>query len=210
MREVAVASTKSFTSSLVVLSLISIWFQQENLCSKTYHINCIDDLNNLSSQISNTFKTINIIEDISDILTKCQSMFILGKGKMQYIAKEAALKLKEITYIHAEGYSGSSLKHGPFALLTTETPVIFLIDDDNYDKMMNSYEEVKSRNSPCIIISNIKNNNNAPNYIYVETNKNYQEIIFIVVLQLLSYCTSIKKGINPDKPRNLAKVVTVD
>jgi glucosamine--fructose-6-phosphate aminotransferase (isomerizing) len=164
----------------------------------------------LSSQISNTLKNINVIEDISDILIKCQSMFILGKGKMQYIAKEAALKLKEITYIHAEGYSGSSLKHGPFALLTAETPVIFLIDDDNYDKMMNSYEEVKSRNSPCIIISNIKNNNNITNYIHVETNKNYQEIIFILVLQLLSYCTSIRKGINPDKPRNLAKVVTVD
>jgi len=210
MREVGVASTKSFTSSLVVLSLISIWFQQENLCSKTYHTSCINDLNKLSTQISNTFKSINVIEGISDILIKCQSMFILGKGKMQYIAKEAALKLKEITYIHAEGYSGSSLKHGPFALLTTDTPVIFLIDDDNYDKMMNSYEEVKSRNSPCIIISNIKNNNNIPNYIHVETNKNYQEIIYIVVLQLLSYCTSIRKGINPDKPRNLAKVVTVD
>ena len=164
----------------------------------------------MSSQISNTLKSINVMEGISDILIKCQSMFILGKGKMQYIAKEAALKLKEITYIHAEGYSGSSLKHGPFALLTTDTPVIFLIDDDNYDKMMNSYEEVKSRNSPCIIISNIKNNNNIPNYIRVETNKNYQEIIYIVVLQMLSYRISIKKGINPDKPRNLAKVVTVD
>jgi glucosamine--fructose-6-phosphate aminotransferase (isomerizing) len=209
MREVAVASTKSFTSSLIVLYLIAIWFQQENLCSKNYHSKSLKDLVNLPNQVSHLLNN-NNIPHISKILNSCHSLFILGKGKMQYIAKEAALKFKEITYIHTEGYGGSSLKHGPFALLTKNTPVIFIIDSENIDKMYNSYEEVKSRGCPCIILSNIQNKNDLDNYILVPTNNNFQEILFIIALQLLSYHLSCYKNINPDKPRNLAKVVTVD
>jgi glucosamine--fructose-6-phosphate aminotransferase (isomerizing) len=141
-----------------------------------------------------------------------ENMFILGKGKMECVAKEAALKLKEICYIHAEAYSGSALKHGPFALLKDGFPVIFLIDKENKEKMMNAYQEVKSRRAYCLVISEMNLNLNLPtdNFIRIPENGDLQEILYMVVLQHLCYSISQLRGINPDNPRNLAKVVTVE
>jgi glucosamine--fructose-6-phosphate aminotransferase (isomerizing) len=146
-----------------------------------------------------------------------ENMFILGKGKMEFIAKEAALKLKEICYIHAEAYSGSALKHGPFALLKDGFPVIFLIDKENKDKMMNAYQEVKSRKAYCLVISELNldlmlnlQTSSSTDFIRIPENGHLQEILYMVVLQHLCYSVSQMRGINPDNPRNLAKVVTVE
>tara|TARA_Y100001970_G_C14243279_1_gene866260 strand:+ start:1721 stop:3550 length:1830 start_codon:yes stop_codon:yes gene_type:complete len=206
-REVAVASTKSFTSMIMILKLISIWFYQQN---NTKLINVPEDLSNIRNTIYSIENILsnNKYNDILDNLDN-QHLFVLGKGKLEHISKEAALKIKETCYIHAEGYSGSALKHGPFALLQKNTPVILLINHKYKSKMLNAYEEIKSREAFCLIITNIPDLH-TDNTIYIKCAENYEEIPFIILLQLIAFKLSIKKGINPDKPRNLAKVVTVE
>ena len=209
-REVAVASTKSFTSSLLIFKLFSLWYFQ----NKKINLNkcAIQNIRNISSQVDTINSNINsLINDNHISLLNKENVFILGKGKMENIAKEMALKMKEICYIHAEGYSGSALKHGPFALLTPGFPVILIIDKDNEDKMWNVYKEIESRKANILVISEINNLElDLTNYIIVPENKELQEILFITILQHICYKLALKREINPDKPRNLAKVVTVE
>jgi glucosamine--fructose-6-phosphate aminotransferase (isomerizing) len=146
------------------------------------------------------------------------NIFILGKHKLYPIAQEASLKIKEVCYIHAEGFPSSSLKHGPFALLDDKSLTILLIDYNNitnYNNLLSTYNEIISRKTNIIIFTNkfdIENDIDVQNNFVLKLNKldYYNEIIFIIALQYLSYDISIKKNINPDKPRNLAKVVTVE
>ena len=134
----------------------------------------------------------------------------MGKGKGEAIAKEGALKIKEITYIHAEGYSGSALKHGPFALLDENVPVILIAPyNEHYTKMCNAYEEIKSRNAPILFITD-NPNCEYDNCIILPINKVFSELLSVIPLQLAAYYISLYKGINPDMPRNLAKCVTVE
>ena len=122
-----------------------------------------------------------------------------------------SLKLKEICYIHAEGYSGTALKHGPFALLTPGYPVILLINQENRTKMWNVYKEIETRGADILVVSDITDLEiDSEKCILVPENKELQEILYMVVLQHICYKLSIARGINPDKPRNLAKVVTVE
>ena len=214
-REISVASTKSFTSMLCVLSLISIWIHQQKVFKQACHTGFIHSLRNLSSQIKQLNNILTGLTETPDKTTKLisslnkDSLFILGKGKMEAIAKEGALKIKEVCYIHAEGCSASSLKHGPFALLTKDFPVILLIDRKNRDKLMNTYKEISAREAHFLVISELRDLD-VDNIINVPENEHYQEILYVIVLQYLSYFLSIHKNINPDRPRNLAKVVTVD
>jgi glucosamine--fructose-6-phosphate aminotransferase (isomerizing) len=132
-------------------------------------------------------------------------MFLLGKGKEEAIAKEGALKIKEVAYIHAEGYSSSALKHGPFALIEDKTPIIiFDVDDEHRDKNRNAYEEIKARNAYVVRISDIEGE------LVIERNKTFGGLLANVYVQLISYYVALEKGNNPDYPRNLAKVVTVE
>lgn len=214
-REVAVASTKSFSSMIVVLLLFSLWLNQEkNTTNIKNNIDIIESIRQLPFQSCNLLKNIIISENILCRLNK-PSMFLLGKGKMESIAKEGALKIKEMCYIHSEGCNASSLKHGPFAILENSFPVILLIDFENKNKMMNVYEEVKSRGAYILILTNLNDlmideSDDQTNILYTETNINCQEVLFIIALQYLSYKLAIFKNINPDKPKNLAKVVTVE
>jgi glucosamine--fructose-6-phosphate aminotransferase (isomerizing) len=153
-------------------------------------------------------KIANIVKNF-----EANNIFILGKGTDEFIAKEGALKVKEISYIHAEGYSSSSLKHGPFALLDENFPVILLNLDKNHStKTMNCYQEVASRNAPIVFITNdlTITDYNTVECIVVPENKSYASLLGIIPIQLFAYYLSINKGINPDKPKNLAKVVTVE
>ena len=138
----------------------------------------------------------------------------LGKGTGEAVAREGALKLKEIGYIHAEGYSASSLKHGPFALLEKDFPVVIVAyDDDYFEKCMNAYEEIKARGARVVIITNSRERIHVLEgdfVIRLPTTETTVDILATIPLQLLAYYLSIKKGINPDFPRNLAKVVTVE
>jgi len=217
-REVAVASTKSFTSSVTIFKMFSLWFSQElknvsmseatsqSIKNIPYHIKGIND---------------NLINNNHDCLIKPshinmlnhENIFVLGKGSMEHVSKEMSLKLKEICYIHAEGYSGTALKHGPFALLQSGYPVILLINQENRAKMWNAYKEIETRGANILVISEIAELGKEienDRCIMVPENKELQEIIYMTVLQHICYRLSIKRGINPDKPRNLAKVVTVE
>jgi glucosamine--fructose-6-phosphate aminotransferase (isomerizing) len=208
-KEVAVASTKSFTSQIILLSMISVWFAQNHYANKSNRTQYISDLYNLNNNISELF--IDLESKIDNILHLFHhnSCFILGKGQNEALAREASLKIKEISYIHSEAYSSSSLKHGPFALLCENFPVILIMpDDEHFHKNMNAYHEIKSRNANILVITNKKIN--VENVIYVPFNKTYNNILSIIPLQMLAYKLSVNKGINPDMPKNLAKVVTVE
>jgi len=207
--EVGVASTKAFSSQVVCLSLAALWFSQIAGINEQRRAKVIHDLNNLSNDMSNVLD-MNIT--CAQEFKETKSMFLLGKGTDEIVACEGSLKIKEITYIHAEGYSSSSLKHGPFALLDEKLPVIiFNLDLRNTMKTMNCVEEVLSRNAPVILITNDKTIED-PRYkqIYIPANTSYASLLGIIPIQLLAYNISVIRGINPDKPKNLAKVVTVE
>jgi glucosamine--fructose-6-phosphate aminotransferase (isomerizing) len=216
-KEVGVASTKAFTSQVVCLSLAAIWFAQLHGINENKRVKMISDLHNLSNDFKSALGCCS--EQIQQTAKQisAHSMFLLGKGSDECIAKEGSLKIKEISYIHAEGYSSSSLKHGPFALLDENLPVIILnLDQIHKAKTLNCCEEVASRNAPIIFITNDEINDNIINNprncetVFVPENKTYASLLGVVPIQLLAYYLSVEKGINPDKPKNLAKVVTVE
>ena len=133
---------------------------------------------------------------------------------MEYLAKEICLKMKEICYIHAEGYNSNSLKHGPFALLKKNFVVLLIIDADNIDTSIGIYQEIISREARCLILTAANDLEkyseiNSDDVIICDYSQHYQELSYIVKMQYIIFLLSIRRGINPDKPRNLAKVVTV-
>jgi len=216
-KEVAVASTKSFTSQLVVLMQLSIWFAQVHNCNYRKRLRYINELIQLESRILETLEiAIDKCDDIVKLFT-FPSCFVLGKGIEEGISKEAALKIKEIAYIHAEGYSSSALKHGPFALLQDRFPVLVIaLDNEHYETSLNAMEELKSRCAKPIFITNKPANqlNNSQfegvDIIQLPEATEYTgHILSIIPLQLLAYNLAIQNKLNPDFPRNLAKVVTV-
>lgn len=210
-REVAVASTKAYTSQVILLSMISTWFSQIKLTQELKRKRIIEDLRKLYLDIE---KTISIcekqIDSLIPLFNNRNSCFLLGKNKGESIAREGALKIKEISYIHAEGYSTSSLKHGPFALLDEGFPVILIApDDEYYSKSLNAYEEIKSRQAEIIIITDDKECD-KDNTIIIPYNLTFRHLLCVIPLQILAYKLSLSRGLNPDMPRNLAKVVTVE
>lgn len=215
-REVGVASTKAYSSQVVMLSMIAVWFSQQKEINESKRKQIIADLRQLPNDIQNTFINLNEKIDtlIETIFKNKRHCFLLGKGKSESVAKEGALKIKEISYIHSEGYSTSALKHGPFSLLDEEFPVIILAPKNKYlSKAENAYEEIKSRSSPILFITTDNNccKNNDKEYVLLTSyNKTYSDLMGIFPLQLLAYKLSINNGINPDIPKNLAKVVTVE
>lgn len=219
-REVAVASTKSFTNQCIVLTLIAIWFSQGRGTALTKRQKMIQDLRNVSFQIQAIIDNKEAVQIIVDQLTDkgdkyIGSMFLLGKGQEEAIAKEGALKMKEIAYIHAEGYSSSALKHGPFALIEKGLPIIlFDVCEKHRDKTRNAFQEVSAREAQIIVISDqkekCKNNESANNYLCIDKNGTFCGILANVYVQLISYYLATRIGHNPDFPRNLAKVVTVE
>tara|TARA_B110001450_G_scaffold171517_1_gene159975 strand:+ start:35814 stop:37700 length:1887 start_codon:yes stop_codon:yes gene_type:complete len=215
--EIAVASTKSFTSTLIVLSLIAMWFNGRfnNICI----INNLRVLPNTITQLLYDFKFLKSMDILSTfiITNNINNIFILGKNKLFPITREISLKMKEICYIHAEGFSSGSLKHGPFALLDKTNLTLLLIDYNdrkNYNNVKSTYNELISRNTNIFtIINSYKTiadlNININNTLLLPKLDYYNEIIFTIALQYLAYNISIEKNIDPDKPKNLAKVVTV-
>jgi len=216
-REVGVASTKSFTSQIVVMTLLSIWFCQIHDKSEFLRRQYITSLRNLSYQVHQILTTCrDHCKEIAKRIchAKKNTIFILGRRESHYLAKESALKLKEIAYIEAEGCSAGSLKHGPFALID-ENSLIFLLAprDEHFDKMLNTAEEIYARKANIIMITTDRKPSKTELYsdiIVLPHNDKLNSILCIIPMQMISYEVAILKGINPDFPRNLAKVVTVD
>ena len=234
-KEVAVASTKSFNSSVLLLKLLSLWLYQEHMKTTSRQerpitridflqmTNYVRDQTILINQMIYQIKKINheinlYLEQINIDKLVFEHIFILGKGSMEGIAKECALKLKEICYIHGEGLSASALKHGPLAMVHEHFPVILLINHENSDKMMNAYHELMSRQAYVFVITSEQEllpimqqySNTHCDIILIPRNKGCSEILFMLTLQHLCYYLAIRKKIDPDKPKNLAKVVTVE
>ena len=210
-REVAVASTKAYTSQVILLNMIALWFAQYKNIHNTKRQTMIKDLRKLYLDIQKAIQiSMESIKPILSLFENKSSCFILGKGKGESVAREGALKIKEISYIHAEGYSTSSLKHGPFALLEPGFPVILVApNDEHYAKSMNAYEEIKSRHAEIVVITDNKDCD-LPNTIIIPYNETFRHLLSVIPMQLLAYELSLMNGLNPDMPRNLAKVVTVE
>jgi glucosamine--fructose-6-phosphate aminotransferase (isomerizing) len=202
-REVGVASTKSFTSQVIVLILIYLWFSNDK--------NIIKTLQTLHTDVENILnKSRETIKNWVPSLTKKNSIFILGKDECYSISREASLKIKEISYIHAESSPASSLKHGPFGLLEKDFPVILIdIGEENRNKMINVFNEVKCRGAKVFTITDNVNLERENTFI-INLNSELKNLLSIIPLQFLSFYLSVNKKINPDFPRNLAKVVTVE
>jgi glucosamine--fructose-6-phosphate aminotransferase (isomerizing) len=204
-REVAVASTKSFTNQCVILVMIAVWFSQNRGSCIEKRKKIIKDLRNLSIQTENILYNSEKVRELVYKIKDTKSMFLLGKRKQEAIAKEGALKLKEVAYIHAEGFNSSSLKHGSFALIVNDLPIIIIdIEDEHRDKNRNAYQEVLARDAHVIRISDIEGE------LLIEKNDTFGGLLANIYIQLLSYYIAIENGHNPDFPKNLAKVVTVE
>ena len=199
--EIGVASTKSFTSQLAVLYQIT-----NQLCD-----NCIStDWQKISDAFSYILDNDSTIKQIAKQLNEISDIYVLGRGIHFPIAKEAALKLKELTYIHAEGIAGGELKHGPLALMDSSVFVIIINPTDStYGDTMNSANEIKARGAKIIGISN-KNDSVYDYWIEIpEMDDSSYPLVEIIPIQLLSYYAALEKNTDPDYPRNLAKSVTV-
>ena len=202
--EIGVAATKSFTSQLsIIYNIIG------NLIDEKFEF--LSHQHEFKQCLNNLLTVDDHIEKIADIIKSTQDIYILGKGMHYPIALEGSLKIKELAYIHAEGIAAGEIKHGPLALVENNTIVIIINpSDETYEDTLNIAHEMKSRGAKIIGISDIKNNL-YDYYISIPKvrNMDINPILEIIPLQLLSYYLAIKKNINPDYPRNLAKSVTV-
>jgi len=215
-RENAVASTKGFTSQVAALALISLWFAQlhETQPERCKHLlEAVHRLPNYANIVLQ--QTRGKCREIANQLNKSRHCFVLGKGWAEPIAREGALKIKEITYLHAEGYPGGALKHGPFALIdeTEHTPIIMIIPDDQHAKLMvTAAEEVRARGAYTIIITDNPSlvSHVANQIVEIPANGPLTALLAIIPMQIIAYELALIRGINPDKPRHLAKAVTVD
>lgn len=227
-REIAVASTKAVTSQIIVLSLIAIWFSQnnvnsiENIENETKIKNYFKDLFLLPNQIREILNSQHTLCNVNEIFNERHNSFVISHNAG--IAYEGALKIKEMAYIMTEGTFGSSLKHGSFSILDDNFPIIVINNKDSdgtlkhYNKLKNIIEEVKSRNASIITITDEDVEYNNPEMltrakrekiIKIPINKTYSSILSIIVLQLISYNLSLSRNNNIDFPRHLSKTVTV-
>jgi len=214
--EIGVAATKTFTSQILTLFLLAL---KEASVRKTlgpdeiYHY--ILQLKKLPGQVRQILNNSDEIKTVAKHLKDVQSVFFIGRGIHYPLALEGALKLKEISYIHAEGFASGELKHGPFSLLTKDTPVVAIVaKDETYDKMITSIGEVKAREPPVIAIADEKDSEIEKHADFVlrfpSNGSPLSGISIAVILQLLAYHVAKLRGCSIDKPRNLAKSVTVD
>lgn len=223
-REQAVASTKAFTSQVTVLSLIGLWFRQtreemEGSPELPKRRELLQALQRLPISFGMALRLRDQCREVAQRLKGKRDLFILGKGYAEPIAMEGALKIKELCYLHAEGFSGGALKHGPLALIEGPdstfgaTPVICIIIDDEHAGLQRiAAEEVKARGAEVIVITdNAKlatGIDDTP--LVIPENGMLTAVIAALPLQLIAYELAVLNGINPDVPRNLAKAVTVD
>ena len=212
--EIGVASTKAFVTQLASLNLLLLTLMKVKKAKPGTIKNIASSLIELPAQLAQTLKMVDTYKDVAKLLFKRNSTLFLGRGLYFPIAREGALKLKEISYIHAEAYPAGELKHGPLALIDKNMPVIALVpDNEHLDKITSNIEEVAARKGKVITIGPLKKttlNKDGGHIKIPKTLDLLNPIICVVPLQLISYYTALLKGTDVDKPRNLAKSVTVE
>lgn len=212
--EIAVATTKAFSAQLGVIYLFSAFLSQEkNIRNENEKF--IDEILSLSEKIQQALDSDTITKRVSEKIYKKQNVFFIGRGIDYPLCLEGSLKLKEISYIHCEGYGAGELKHGTISLIEEDTVVVAIATDDMlYGKMISNIKEVRSRGAYVIAVvkegtENIKDI--ADDVIYIpDTSRYLTPSLTVIPLQLLAYHTTVRKGLDVDKPRNLAKSVTVE
>jgi len=213
--EIGVASTKAFTSKLVVLALVTLLIARKKGLSKEAGMQIVNELSKLPAKISEILKLNDDIEKLAGEFQDVKNFLYLGRGYNFPVALEGALKLKEISYIHAEGYPAAEMKHGPIALIDNDMPVVFIAPKDStYDKILSNIQEVRARGGRIIAIAD-ENDNEIDDLVNYSIKIPYtmemlRPILTSIPLQLLAYHIAVKKGLNVDQPRNLAKSVTVE
>ena len=212
--EIAVASTKAYTSQVVLLGILAIYFAEilESTDSETLE-NLKKDIFDLPKKIETALKTSDEVKKFAKKISKEKDVFFIGRGSDYNVALEGSLKLKEISYIHSEAYASGELKHGPIALIEKGITVISILTDKNLlEKSISNIEEVITRGAKTFIVTNQDiENSNFDNVVKIEdTNPLLSPILSVIPLQLLAYYISKDKGLDVDKPRNLAKSVTVE
>ena len=212
--EIAVASTKAYTSQVVLLNILAVYFAEVLESTSIFELKSIkSEILALPSKIEIALKSSGRIENFAKNIYQEKDVFFLGRGVDYNTALEGSLKLKEISYIHSEAYAAGELKHGPIALIENGITVISIITDKNLvEKTISNIQEVITRGAKTLVITNQElPSNNIDTVITVpDTNVLLSPILSIVPLQLLSYFISKEKGLDVDKPRNLAKSVTVE
>ena len=214
--EIGVASTKAFTGQLVALNLLVLFMSQIKRTMNSKQIKeMADNLAHLSQWVTETLKCEKSISTIAKAYHKRSHFLYLGRNVNYPIALEGALKLKEISYIHAEGYPAGEMKHGPIALIDENMPVVAIVTKSKvYEKMLSNVEEARSRGANVIAVAtegdkNIKKK--AAHVIYVpNVPEEFSPVINVIPLQILAYQISVLRGCDVDQPRNLAKSVTVE
>ncbi len=213
--EIGVASTKAFTAQVVVLAMIALKMAEDRTLSHAEFADAVHALASIPDKVRTTLEMDGQIEKMANIYRYSSNFLYLGRGFNFPVALEGALKLKEISYIHAEGYPAAEMKHGPIALIDRFMPVVFIaLKDSTYDKVVSNIEEVAARDGSVIAITDEGNGELDELCEYVlripPTQEFLSPLLAVVPLQLLSYHISVMRGCDVDQPRNLAKSVTVE
>ena len=219
--EIGVASTKAFTSQVCVLTMLALYFGRMRHLSSLQGAAMVKELRAIPDAVHQALACHEHVQRIAQRYAHVSNCLYLGRQYLYPVALEGALKLKEISYIHAEGYPAAEMKHGPIALVDENTPSVFLISSGGvFDKVMSNLEEIKARGGPVIAIASEGEGDvamakqvaeRADDVIFVpEVPEDLQPLVAVVPLQLLAYHIALIRGCDVDKPRNLAKSVTVE
>ena len=214
--EIGVASTKAFTAQVTALTLIAFYIaQQRGTITQSKLIELLTELNQIPQLVERALQANEEIKVIAEKFKDTTNMLFLGRGSSFPVALEGALKLKEISYIHAEGYPAAEMKHGPIALIDEDLPVVFIATkNSSYEKVVSNIQEVKARKGKVIAIvteGDIDVRSMADYVIEIpQTSEAFVPLIATIPLQLLAYHIAVMRGCNVDQPRNLAKSVTVE
>ena len=212
--EIGVASTKAFTAQVTIFNLIGILLAQKKGGDIEKIKPIINDLDSLPGLVQSVLDQGNDIIPIAQDFINVENFLYLGRGYQFPVALEGALKLKEISYIHAEGYPAAEMKHGPIALIDDNMPVVFIVTQSGYEKVVSNIQEVRARGGKIIIVTSEMNDelNEYSEHIITVPKVHHciQSILTTIPLQLLAYHIAVLKGCDVDMPRNLAKSVTVE
>ena len=214
--EIGVASTKAFTAQVTVLTLMAFYMaQQKGAITTSKMIELLTELEEIPEKIQQALGSNDIIKEVAEKIKDSTNCLFLGRGSGFPVALEGALKLKEISYIHAEGYPAAEMKHGPIALIDEEMPVVFIAtQNSSYEKVISNIQEVKARKGKVIAIvteGDTEVKKMADYCIEIpDANEAFLPLLATIPLQLLSYHIAVMRGCNVDQPRNLAKSVTVE
>jgi glucosamine--fructose-6-phosphate aminotransferase (isomerizing) len=214
--EIGVASTKAFTAQVTVLTLMALYMaQQRGKITQSKMVHLLTELDNIPALVEKCLLSNDSIKNIAEAFKDASNFLFLGRGSGFPVALEGALKLKEISYIHAEGYPAAEMKHGPIALIDEEMPVVFIATkNSSYEKVISNIQEVKARKGRVIAIvteGDVVVKNMADFTIEIpDADEIFLPLLATIPLQLLSYHIAVMRGCNVDQPRNLAKSVTVE